>query len=123
MKNINFVVVIIIIGLLTTIGFACDKPDDNGDTPTAEQTELVFTSLTADNDSIDATETVVLNAVASGKDITYSWTVSLGTFLGSGAEVTYVPSSCTAGDITIGCAVKDTYGKTKTKNITIHVRG
>ncbi|MDD4216872.1 MAG: hypothetical protein PHZ24_06010 [Bacteroidales bacterium] len=120
MKNIKFLVVIVIISLLGTIGFSCDKPDDP---PSDEQIDLVFTSLTADKDSVDGGNTVVLTAQASGKDITYSWTVSLGSFLGSGSKVTYVPSSCTFGDITIGCAVKDTYGKTKTKNITIYVRG
>ncbi|MDD4150891.1 MAG: PKD domain-containing protein [Bacteroidales bacterium] len=122
MKNINVFVVIIIIGLLTTIGFACDKPDDNDDTPPEEQTELIFTSLTADKDSIYANETLDFTAVASGKDITYKWTVSIGSFLGSGNKVTYTPSACTAGDVTVSCVVKDSYGKTKSKTKTVHVK-
>lgn len=120
MKNINILVVIVVIGLLSTMGFSCDKPED--DTPPDEQIELIFTSLTAAKDTIYSYETVVFTAEASGKDITYSWTVSIGSFLGSGNKVTYTPSACTSGDITVSCVVKDAYGKTKAKTKTIVVQ-
>ncbi|MFO7999368.1 MAG: PKD domain-containing protein [Bacteroidales bacterium] len=99
------------------LGFSsCDKekgPD--GELP------LVFESLTAENDTISPGGTTKVTARATGNSLTYFWSVSAGTILGSGAQITYTTDPCEPGDHTITCTVKDGQGTSDTKSVNVFV--
>lgn len=65
------------------------------------------------NDVID------VSAHAAGDDLTYTWTIDVGTLLGSGNVVTF--SACCQGIHNITCTVEDKYGNSGTKSIVIKV--
>ncbi len=95
---------------------ACDKDNnDNVNVP------LVFDSLTATNDTIFPGGTTEITAIASGDDITYTWTATAGDILGSGNRITYVSPPCTVGENDITCTVTDKGNNKLSKSITIYV--
>lgn len=95
---------------------SCSKEDDNGgDLP------LVFESLTAEHDTIPLGGTCKMTAVASGGGLTYNWSVTAGTILGSGREVTYTTDPCEPGEHIITCRVEDSKGASETKTVKVYV--
>ncbi len=108
LKKSVFVLSVFCIGLLS-----CN------DDPPEPSIPLVFESLTAENDTIISGETVVITAIASGKDITYNWSVNTGSILGSGHEITLTTTPCVPEEITVTCKVEDAYKKSKTKTVLI----
>lgn len=82
---------------------------------------LVFESLTAGNDTISLGGTTKVTATATGNSLTYLWSVSAGTILGSGAQITYTTDPCEPGDNTITCTVKDNQGESDTKSVKVFV--
>lgn len=118
-KNIavlKIFVSILIFGLSLQVMNSCDKEN-----PEEEKVELVFSSLSVDNDSIYVGETVTFTAKATGKNISYYWTSSAGSLLGGGSQVTLTPSPCLSGDIIVTCDVIDAYKVKKTKTATITI--
>ncbi len=91
------------------------EPSDNNE----EKIPLIFESLTAEKDTIVSGETVVITAIASGKDIRYNWTATTGSILGSGHEITLTTTPCVPEEITVTCKVEDTYNESKTKTVLI----
>lgn len=118
MKKIQ---IIFLAFLLTTVGFvfnSCDDPE----IPDGNSTELIFSDLIADKDTIDIGESIIFTATATGDEILYEWVASAGVLLGSGNEVTFSPSPCISGNITVTCTVKDKYLNSKNKELSVYVR-
>jgi hypothetical protein len=112
-------IIIIILSVLIICGLNyCKDPDDPEENPN----EIVYTSLTADKDSIDIGETITFLATATGDDIIYEWIASSGTLLGSGNQITFNPSPCIFGEILVTCTVKDKYEHSSSKDVSVYVR-
>lgn len=94
----------------------CDQDDSCGGEP------LIFYSLTAAEDTIEAGAYVDVVAVAEGCRLSYHWSVTSGSILGSGAEVIYAASPCSVGDNIITCTVKDGNEQSETKTLRVVVR-
>jgi len=103
----------VIIGL-----WACKKDNNNNGN---NDIPLVFTSLTAESDTIFSGTSTSITATATGYNLTYSWSATAGNILGSGHEVIYTTPPCVPGINQITCTVKDGNNKTETKNINIVV--
>ena len=113
--RISFLLPLLIVGWVWC-GSSCSKDDDNGgDLP------LVFESLTAENDTIPLGGTSRIVAVASGGNLVYNWSVTAGTILGSGSEVTYTTDPCEPGEHTITCRVEDSRAASETKTVKVFV--
>lgn len=95
--------------------FACSEEESTKDC----DIEFTFTELTTDMDTISATETATITAVATGCDPEYTWQAETGTLLGEGCEVMYAASACSEGATEISCTVTNSDGTTLTKTITI----
>jgi hypothetical protein len=95
--------------------FSCSKDDNGGDLP------LVFESLTAEHDTIPLGGTSRIVAVATGSSLVYNWSVTVGTILGSGSEVTYTTDPCEPGEHNITCRVEDSQGASETKTVKVFV--
>jgi hypothetical protein len=98
-----------------------DGTDDNNGSNGNNTQQLVFYSLTTDKDTIIFGETATITAVASGYNLSYSWSATGGSILGSGNEVTYAAGSCQAGTNTIACKVTDAYNNSESKEVSIFV--
>ena len=96
---------------------ACQKENGIGD----PSDELIFESLTASEDTLLPGETSVITAVATGYDLSYHWSASKGDLLGSGSQVTYLPSPCHVGTNSVDCMIIDGNDHSETKTISIVV--
>jgi hypothetical protein len=93
----------------------CSKGDQD------EPGELVFKSLSIEKDTIAPGETVKVVATASGTRLNYLWSATLGDILGSGAEVIYAASPCSAGKNRITCRIESgSQSDTKTVDIIVY---
>lgn len=99
------------------IACTIEESDDHGD----PNQSLVFTSLTAERDTIAPGESTQITAVATGYRITYNWTKTAGDILGSGSKVVYAVSPCHLGKNKITCTVTDGKNVSQSKEITIVV--
>ena len=115
--KINNSIKIFLLVLLVCKFISCEKekePEDTGQ-------PLIFSSLMAEKDTIEAGESTKITATASGYKLTYNWTASAGDILGKGEEVIYAASPCTAGKNLISCSVKDGNNNSEKKEIYIIV--
>jgi hypothetical protein len=96
------------------VAVSCKK-DTDVDRP------LVFSSLTAENDTLFPGGSTTIIAVADGDGITYSWSATAGDVVGSGPEINYVSPPCTVGNNDVTCIVRDKADNTLSKTITIVV--
>lgn len=94
--------------------FSCKK-DDNS--ISQDPTPFSYTSLTTADSLIVINGTTQVTAVASGDDLTYTWTYTAGAIIGSGAIVDY--TVCHSGTFKVSCEVKDKYDHSETKYVTI----
>ena len=107
----------IFLGIILFYG-SCEKdPQDNGN----PGEPLVFESLQADKTTLTPGETAKVTAMATGYQLSYYWSASLGDILGTGSEIIYAPSFCHVGENTITCKVKDGNGQSESKTVTIVV--
>ena len=93
--------------------FACSKSNS---TPSGTSS-LKFESLVANDTVIKVNAITTVNAKASGEGLTYTWTASYGTFIGSGAKVQW--TVCHSDRFTITCVVKDKNNNSDSKTISI----
>lgn len=103
--------------LLLALITSCEEKPNGGD-PTEV---LKFESLVADDNQISPGETTQITAIATGYQLEYHWSATLGDILGSGAEVEYATSPCHIGTNEISCTVKDGNGESETKTVSILV--
>ena len=118
MKNIS--------GLLVLLWFfTCCETQDHQDIPNDNDgvDSLVFYSLSADKDTISKSETAKITALATGFNLTFSWSATAGSILGSGNVINYVVNcSCSTGKNTVTCVVTDGYNDSESKEISIFVK-
>jgi hypothetical protein len=111
----HFRKILLMIFLLAFLILNCKKEDQE------EQGQLIFHSLVAEKDTIAPGETIKIVANATGTSLEFHWSATLGDILGSGAEVIYAASPCSAGKNKITCkAVSGRQADTKTIEIVVY---
>ena len=76
-----------------------------------------YTSLSAADTVIKVNDITTVTAVATGDGLTYKWTASYGTFVGSGSTVQW--TVCHQSKFSITCVVSDQYNHSETKTIVV----
>ena len=94
---------------------ACSKKSDSS----VSNTPLVFSNLSASDTTMVVNGLITLNAAASGDGLSFHWTASYGSFVGSGSSVKW--TVCHADKFLITCEVKDLNGNSASRQCTIHV--
>jgi len=124
MKSTKLTALLFVTVIISGIMFSsCKKenvePQDNNSTSVDE---FEFTSLDADKTTLDLGEMTTITATVKGENITYQWTTTRGTILGSGSQISYGTNcqSCT-GQNTITCIATDENNNTDTKSIEVTV--
>jgi hypothetical protein len=111
MKN----TLILLAGVLILMTAACSKKSEN----TTPATPLVFNSLDVSDTTMKVNGLITCSASASGDGLTYHWSATYGSFVGSGATVNW--TVCHSSSFVITCEVKDVAGNSATKQRTIKV--
>lgn len=96
-------------------------PGCGGDDVNEPYQPLVYTSLVAEKSNIKVAETTKIKATATGSNLIYTWSATLGDILGSGQEVTYTASICQIGKNKITCTVSNEKNQSVSKTIEIEV--
>ncbi|MCX6280161.1 MAG: hypothetical protein NT004_19025 [Bacteroidetes bacterium] len=109
MKKI-FAIICLISVILS--GVSCSKKES---APSA--TVLTFNSLAAVDTVIKVNDITTITANAIGDGVTYKWSATYGTFIGSGAQVQW--TVCHEAKFTITCEVTDQNNNSQTKQIVI----
>jgi hypothetical protein len=94
--------------------FACSKTST---TPADNSTPLKFESLVANDTVIKVNAITTVNAKATGEGLTFKWTASYGTFIGSGSKVQW--TVCHSDKFSITCEVKDKNNNSESKTVYI----
>jgi hypothetical protein len=116
-ENMRHLLLTLLIAQLIFI--SCENESKTEDDPGQK---LIFQSLTAEKDTIEAGETTQVTAIASGYQLSYYWSASAGDILGSGSKILYASSPCNAGKNQITCKVKDGNNQEQAKTISIVVQ-
>jgi len=112
-------IILPVLAVIFAINYSCRKEETIP--PQADKEALSFISLTVENETIESGSSTAVKAVAFGYNLTYHWSTSVGAILKSGSEVLYTCCPNFYGEVTITCTVKDGYGKSKSKTVTITV--
>jgi hypothetical protein len=113
MRNITF----FILTVLTLSVISCSKSSSTDNTPPG--TEFKFTSLVVQDTAMAVNGVTNVTASASGSGLSYHWTASYGTFIGSGSSVKW--TVCHADTFTITCEVNDDQGHSDSKTVSVNV--
>lgn len=113
MKNLLFLFFFLI------VVYSCKKEPDPVDDN--QYIALKFDSLYASPDTFGIGGQTEIKAIATGTQLTYTWSVSLGDILGNGATVNFVASPCMYGTYQVSCTVSDSKSNQQQRicNITI----
>ena len=76
-----------------------------------------FNSLTAADTVIKVNDITSITANATGDGLTYKWSATYGTFVGSGSSVQW--TVCHQDKFSITCEVTDQYSHSETKSIIV----
>lgn len=108
--------IISIFCLATLVIFAaCSKSASTPDP--GNGANFKFSSLVAADTVIKVNDITTISASATGDGLTYLWTASYGTFVGSGSTVQW--TVCHQAKFTISCLVTDQYNHSETKTIIV----
>jgi hypothetical protein len=105
---------LLLVILLIVAFSACKK--SSTDTSTSSAT-FKFTGLVTNDTLIKVDDVATISAIATGEELTYTWTCDFGTFIGSGATVQW--TVCHADNFTINCKVTDKNKNSDSRNIII----
>ncbi|MCK9255730.1 MAG: hypothetical protein GX793_01690 [Bacteroidales bacterium] len=119
MKSLKFFL-FVLIGSLALTFIACEPDKPEPDKPEPE-IKLEFLSLTADKELLYAGETATITAEAKGEEVTYQWSATMGSIIGSGETVTFAPTPCNTGESTITCKIIDKHKNALSKSLVITV--
>ncbi len=97
---------------------ACSKSETTPD-PAATNT-LKFNSLVAADTVLKVNGITTITANATGDGLTYKWTASYGTFIGSGSTVQW--TVCHQANFNITCQVTDKYNHAETRSIIVRTQ-
>lgn len=106
----------ILLSVLAILAIACSKKSDN----TGTNTPLTFKNLIVSDTVMVVNGLITATADATGDGLSYHWTASYGSFVGSGASVKW--TVCHADKFIITCEVTDQNGNSASKQRTIYVR-
>jgi len=115
MKNL----IIIFIAILSVSLLFCNCSKTEEEDPPVE--DLVYHSLVSEKDTVLAGEETKITASATGSNLEFFWSASLGDIVGSGSEITYVASPCQAGKNEITCKITNGNTQSQTKSVFIIV--
>jgi hypothetical protein len=113
MKKLLFFTTILTFVLFSSCSKSSVEPDKEN------TTEFKFVSLVAQDTILPVNGITTVAANASGSGLTYKWTASYGSFIGSGSSVKW--TVCHADKFTITCEVNDDKGNKASKVIAINV--
>jgi hypothetical protein len=113
MKKIVFLFTILAVILV----ISCSKSNTTPDNTTGA--EFKFISLVPQDTVLPVNGITNITATATGSGLTYKWTASYGSFIGSGSKVKW--SVCHSDKFTITCDVSDGNGHSDSKTISINV--
>jgi len=94
---------------------ACSKSKTTPEAGTG--TNFKFSSLAAADTVIKVNDITTVTASATGDGLTYKWTASYGTFIGSGATVQW--TVCHQDKFNISCQVTDQFNHSETKTVIV----
>lgn len=106
---------LILVLVSAVLAFSCSKKSDSS----GSSVPLVFSSLVASDTTMAVNGLITFTANATGDGISYHWTASYGSFIGSGSSVKW--TVCHADKFTVTCEIKDAGGNTSSKTATIYV--
>jgi len=106
---------IVLLSVCVIMGMACSKKSENS----GSNTPLVFTSLNASDTTMPVNGLISFTAVASGDGLSYHWTASYGSFIGSGSSVKW--TVCHADKFFVTCEIRDVNGNSASKQCAIYV--
>jgi len=102
--------------LITLVIFAaCSKSETTPDPGAGSN--FKFNSLVAADTVIKVNDVTTITANAVGDGLSYKWTASYGTFVGSGATVQW--TVCHQDKFTINCEVTDQFNHSETKTVIV----
>jgi hypothetical protein len=110
MKNFFITLCLITVVIFT----ACKKSDTNPDSAGAN---FKYNSLVAADSVIKVNDITTITANAVGDGLTYKWSASYGTIVGSGSAVQW--TVCHQDKFTITCEVTDQYKHSETKTVIV----
>ena len=110
MKNIF----ILLIMSAMVVSISCSK---SSTTPSDTGTPLKFENLVANDTVMKVNNITTITAQVSGEGLTYKWTASYGTFIGSGSTVQW--TVCHSDRFSITCEVKDKNNKSDSRTVYI----
>jgi hypothetical protein len=116
MKKISSLLSIIILFTF----FSCKKSDSTPDPSGSGTTEFKFVKLSAQDTLIRVNDFTTITAVATGEDLSYTWTKEFGTIIGSGATVQY--TVCHVDKFRITCEVKDKYNHLEKRDVYVSTK-
>ncbi|MEI7895498.1 MAG: hypothetical protein WCJ26_00575 [bacterium] len=111
MRNVISILCLVTIVILAS----CAKSSTTPDPGTGGN--FKFSNLVAADTVIKVNDITTISATATGDGLTYKWTASYGTFVGSGATVQW--TVCHQAKFTITCLVTDQYSHSETKSIIV----
>ncbi len=92
---------------------ACSKTE----TAPVNEAPIKFNSLVAADTLIKVNDITTITANAAGEGLTYNWSATYGTFIGSGAQVQW--TVCHQATFIITCKITDQNNNSESKQIVI----
>lgn len=105
---------ILLIMSTMVVSISCSKSNT---TPSDTGTPLKFENLVANDTVMKVNNITTITAQVSGEGLTYKWTASYGTFIGSGSTVQW--TVCHSDRFSITCDVKDKNNKSDSRTVYI----
>jgi hypothetical protein len=116
MKKIIFLSII----LIAIVTISCKKSTTEPENNNPPAAEFKYISLIPQDTAIAVNGVTNITANATGSELTYHWTASYGSFIGSGATVKW--TVCHSDKFSITCEVKDDQGHSESKVVYINAR-
>jgi hypothetical protein len=110
----KFLTILLFLSITFMLSNCSDKEED-------VTQDLVYYSLVSEKDTIAPGESTEVVSTASGSQLEYYWSATIGDILGSGAEVVYTASPCQAGTNQITCKITNGGNQSESKTINIVV--
>lgn len=102
---------------LVVLFAACSKSED---TQPPAGSNFKYNSLMAADSVIQVNGVTTVTANATGDGLSYKWTATYGTFIGSGSQVQW--TVCHQSNFTITCQVTDKYNHSESKSVIVKAR-